>query len=266
MPGNTPNIDALLWGAVTRIVNAGLKLAEGSSTKIRTGSYGEPILTLLTDKNHKLADEGSYYIVRSPTVGTGIATGAAVSAYTDTTPFLIISNNAQNVGGVPTKNVAIDYIKLICTTAGTNGTNLLYATKIDAQLRWSANGSGCAGTGLTSILLGPYPTNAQAQAQSLTLVYAGAMTAVASTGNARTLCNGPLRTAIPVVLDTYLFNFGGSQLVLDGVLVSGTNCAQRNVPHPPVILGPGHTFALYLWSASQSVAANYEVEVGYVER
>lgn len=266
MAGNSPNIDVLPWARVQRLLNAGLKLAEGANTILRQGSYGELITVALTAKQNKLADEGSYFVVRSPTIGTGIATGAAVSALVDTTPFLLISNAALGIGGVPLKNIYLDYIRLTTTVAGTNGTNLLYATKIDNQLRYSSGGAGASGTGLTTVLAGPYPTNAQIQAQSMALVYAGAITSVGSTGNAKTIANGPIRTAIPVVGDQYVFQFGACAQSLDGTLVSGAAVAQRNIPHPPVILSPQSTFALYLWSASQTVAANYEVEIGYIER
>jgi hypothetical protein len=55
-------------------------------------------------------------------------------------------------------------------------------------------------------------------------------------------------------------------MMLDSVLVSGSAIAQRSIPHAPVCIGPGHSFLLHVWSASQSVAGNYELEVGHVER
>lgn len=266
MPANNPNVDGLLWGVVSRFINYAGKLPDGYSSKMRQGAYGEMVNYQLTSKAHKVADEGSYYIVRSPTVGTGIATGAAVTALVDTTPFLIVSNNSSPSAGYAAKSIALDYIKFNYVVLGTGAASMLYHTKLDSQLRWSANGSGSGGTGLTAVLAGPYPVNAQSQSQSKALVYAGAMTAVASTGNARPLGNGTLRTAAPVVGDSYYFNFGPCQMAMDSSTIPGTAPAMRSIPHAPVVLGPQQTFALYLWSASQTVAANIEVEVGYIER
>ena len=260
------NVDASLWGRVTRLIAGALKQGDTNPSVVRMGAYGELTCESIGRKQHKLVDEGSYYWCRSPIIGTGIGTGAAVNALVDTTPFLIISNNAPALsGGVP-KNIYLDYLKLQCTGAGTGGTNLLFATRIDNILRYSSGGSGSGGTGLTTVLAGPYPLNTMAQPSSNALVYAGALAAIAGSVQQRTLTNGIFRTAIPVVNDNYLINFGGNDTLLDGVLVSGTNVAQRTHPHCSVTIAPQCSFLLYLWSASQTVAASFEFELGWAER
>ena len=263
MSGTSPNNDANLWGRIARLISNAQRLAEGVPIMQRAGLYGEMTAEVLSIKQHKLADEGSYYVCRSPTIGTGIATLAAPTAYADGSPYIIVSNNNPSPSG---KTIYLDYIKLICTAAGTNGTNLWFATRIDSIMRYSSGGAGGNGTGLTAILAGPYPTNTMAPANSSALIYAGALVAIAGSAQAKTLVNGPLRTAIPVVNDQYFFNFGECDMALDGVLVSGTNVAQRTIPHPPVAIAPQHSFPLHLWLASQSVASSYEVEIGYLER
>ena len=261
MSGTQPNNDVLLWGRVQKVLSQAQRVGDGIVNMLRMGSYGELVYKSIYAKQAKLAEEGSYFITRSPTPNTGIATTASLGSYADTTPFLIVSNNNPSGG----RNIFLDYIKLTCTAAG-NGTTLNYATKIDSTMRWSSAGAGGAGTFLTTILLGPYPTNTAAPVNSNALVFAGAVTATSSSSNARTLSNGWLRSVVPVVNDVYYWNFSGVDQMLDGVLISGTNVVQRCLPHSPVMISPQGSFLLYLWLASQSSASSYEVEVGHIER
>ena len=263
MAGTQPNSDSLEWGILRKLLSSAARVAAEQAPVIaRFGHYGETVAELITGKQHKLADEGSYFLTRSPTPGTGLATIAAPTTFAATSPFLIVTNN-NPVGG---KNIFLDYLKLICTAAGTGGTALNFATVLDAGSRYTSGGSGGAGTQLASLLAGPYTPNMQAAGQSGALVYAGALVAAAATAGARTLSNSRFRTAIPVVNDEYVINFGGDSVALDGVLVSGTAIAQRTVPHAPVVIAPGSSFLLHLWLPSQSAASSYEVDIGHVER
>jgi hypothetical protein len=239
------------------------RIGEQTATIFRAGSFGEAVTELLTMKQWKLSEEASYFVTRSPTVGTGIATAAAPTSYVSTTPFMVIQNMNQSGG----RCLYLDYIKLTCTLQGTGGTALYYATMIDSILRWSSGGSGSAGTGQTSVLAGPYPTKSDAAPNSSALVYAGAVTAAGNGSAARLLSVGVLRSAvIPVVFDTYLLNFGGVNLQQDSVLTTGSNVAQRSLVHPPVCVGPGGSFILNLWLPSQGAASIYEIEIGHVEK
>ena len=118
MPGTAPTNDILNWFRVQRLLAFAQKVGETFPSIARGGSYGESVMELLTDKQHKVADEGSYYMTRSPTVGTGLATIAAQNSFADTSPFLIVTNG-NPAGG---KSIYLDYLKLTTTVAGTNGT------------------------------------------------------------------------------------------------------------------------------------------------
>ena len=263
MAGTQPNNDVLLWGRTQRLLAGAQRMVEQASSIVRMGVYGELVTEMLTSKQHKLSDEGSYFLTRSPTIGTGIATIAAANAFADTSPFIIITNNNPVQGG---RNIYLDYIILRLTVAGTSSTDLQWAIRIDNIPRWSSGGSGGAGTGLTTVLSGPYPTNTGSQPNSAALIYCGAIVAVAGSTNVRTLGNGKFRTAIAVVNDSYLINFAGVDMQQDGVLVSGTNIAQRSVTHPPVCIGPQGSLLLHLFGTSQAAATSCEVEIGHVER
>ena len=265
MSGTGANTDIQGWGMIKRFIMTAQKLTnEGGNIINRMGPYGEQVIETTGAKQHKLADEGSYYITRTATIGTGIPTIAALSGYADANPFILISN-LNPIGG---RAIYLDYIKLLLTVAGTNGVGWQFATKYDTIIRVSAGGGyGGNGTGLTNTLQGPVVTNTGASPSSAALIYAGALaTVTASSLNARLLQNGILRTAIGVVNDQYFFNFGGCDMSLDGVLTSGTAIAQKNVAHPPICIGPQHSFTMHVWAPSQTVASNFEIEIGHVER
>ena len=267
MPGTQPTYDSLMWGRVQRFIQTVQRAQDGAPIPQRLGAYGEPSIEILTSKQHKLADEGSYFSTRTPTVGTGQATTANASAYSATTPFILIQN-ANPVGG---KNIYLDTIKLLVTAAG-NPTTLLYATSIDTIPVFNGLGASAAGgnnTGVaTNILSGPNTVNSIGSVASQAMIWAGTVAALAASvcPNRHVLSNGPLRTAAPVVNDQYIFNFGGVDMSLDGVLVSGSAIAQRSIPHPPVCIGPQGSFMLTLWGAGMSSAVSCEIEIGHVER
>ena len=264
MAGQQPNNDVLLWGRIQRLRDFAQRLGEQGLAIFRMGTFGELVTEVLTTKQQKLAEEASYFITRSPTVGTGIATATAPTTYVATTPFMVIQNMNQPGG----RCIYLDYIKLICSAQGTGGTALYYATMIDNTLRWSSGGSGSAGTGIaTNQLSGPYPTHSGVASNSSAQVYAGAITAAGNSPAARLLSTGVFRSAvIPVVNDTYILNFGGVNLQQDSVTTTGSNVAQRSLPHPSVCVGPGGSFLLNLWLPSQGAASSYEIEIGHVEK
>lgn len=220
---------------------------------MRAGRYGEPIVQALQGgKVSALAEEGSYFVTRNATTGTGIASTANVTAFSATSPFLYLYN------GSTTKSVTLDYLKLQVTAAGTNGTALWYQMNIDNIARWTSGGTAL-GT--------PACTNMSTTTASGVTGYAGAIVAPAASAYVRALAGGAIRLVIPVVGDQYLFTFGSSAPGPIGTLaLAGTAIASWHSPAPPVVLGPGHTFLLYLWLPSQSGASSYEYEVGFWER
>ena len=258
----SPNTDVASWGLVGRLISNMQRVLEGNAAVIRSGPYGEQVSEILTGKQHKLNDEGSYYLTRTPTVGSGVASITTPTAYVATSPYIIVTNNNPPGG----KNVWIDYINLNLVTAGTSSTNLQFATALDTVPRYSSGGSGGSGTNLSTILQGPLPPNSGAPANSNALVYAGALVAIAASPANRILCNRYLRSAIAVALDTYLIQFGSTDVPLDGTLISGAAIAQRSISHPAVCVAPGGSFLFHLYGTSMAAATTCEVEVGHVER
>lgn len=262
MSATGPNNDVANWGRVGRLLSSMQRALEGAPAVLRAGAYGEMVAEILSSKQNKINDEGSYYVTRTPTPGTGVASIGAPTAYVATSPYVIVTNN-NPAGG---KNIWLDYINLNLITPSTSSTNLQFTTAIDTVARYTSGGSGGAGTNVATILQGPVPPNSGAPANSGALVYAGALVAAAASPANRIISNRYLRTAIAVALDTYLVQFGATDIALDGTLVSGAAVAQRSIPHPPVCLAPGGSFLLHLYGASAAAATTCEVEVGHVER
>lgn len=203
-------------------------------------------------KSSTLATDGQYFLARSPTPGTGIASLAAPTAFDDTKPFLMIQN------AHPTKVLTLDYIKLTCTAAGTGGSAIHYGHKVDGvnSARYTSGGS----------VLTPVCPNMNQGALSSALIYCGAIVAAAASAAARLLGHSVMRPVIPVIGDTYLFTFDGTfGAGLGAQAVAGTAVANVIVPSAPILIGPTQWYALHIWLPSQSNASSYEVELGYVE-
>ncbi|HYC99696.1 MAG TPA: hypothetical protein VEB22_00585, partial [Phycisphaerales bacterium] len=66
----------------------GTPASEGRAIPQRGTTYAEGVVLSVHQKQHTLADEGSYFVARNPTPGTGVAGHAAPTTLDDTKPFL----------------------------------------------------------------------------------------------------------------------------------------------------------------------------------
>ena len=179
-----------------------------------------------------------------------------MTAYSATTPFLIVQNNDA------LKSVTLDFLRLTQTAVPTNATNLRATTDIDQIARYTSGATSiinAAGATNGSIAC---PRTSQA-APSTVAIYGGPLTAAAASQNRKFLAtNLTLRTVIAVVGDTWLLKFGAVGGDYNGAALNGTAPSAFIVPHVPVVIDPGHCFLLTLWAAAQTVAAAYEVDLG----
>lgn len=266
MSGFGPNNDVAGWARVGKyLTDIARVIVPGSAQLLRGNQYGDQSVQSVTGRPIGVSAEGSYYLTRSPVVDTGVATIAALATFADTSPFVIITNS-NPVGG---KDIHLDYIKLRNTAAGTGGTNLLYATKIDIIPRYSSGGAGGFGTNVTGAngqLAGPVPTNTGATPGSGALIYAGALVAVASSLQARTLENGAIRSSINVINDTLMWTYGGYENYQSDLAIATATAVWKTIPHPPVCIAPGHSYLHHIYAASQSAAASWELVICHFER
>lgn len=224
---------------------------------IRLGRYHDQYVIPTVQKSHALADEGSYFVTTNPTPGTGIVfTAAAQTAFSDTTPSLVVKNN-DAASNTNYKRLHLDYIKLLVTAAGTAGVALHVAMKVDNVNRYTSGGSS----------LSPVSPNSDwASALSVAQIWCGAITAPAAGPSARLIGRGCLRGAIPVVNDQYILNFGAVETAVSASALGGTGIVAQVFSFPPVVLGPQHFFVLSPWLPSQSGAPSVEIEMGWWER
>ena len=238
------------------IVSRVLPQAQSDTTdaRVRAGRYGELVTQGLWNTQHALADEGAYFVSTNPAPGTGLATIAAPTTLADTSPFILVKNN-HKAGG---KRLYLDFLKLICTAAGTGGASIHAAVKIDDvnPTRYTSGGSQIT----------PVNVNMDDAGQSGALVYAGALVAAAASAAVRLVDHALLRPVIPVVGDTYYLNFGGAENMVGSLAPAGTAIAQQSFNFPPVVIGPGQWAAIHVWLPSQSAASSYEFALAHVER
>lgn len=209
----------------------------------------------LTNKNALVASEGSHFIVRNATPGTGIAGHAAATTLDDTKPLLLLKNNSSARDNI---HIYLDYIRFRLTSAGTAGTNVRFDMKVDYTNRYSSAGTALVPTNVNS--------NSVAQSVALGNAYFGAVVAAAAGTNVRLLDGIEMRPVIGVVGDSYTINFGGPSHPPSALITTGTAVAHATANFHPVVIGPGQTFLLHQWSASQSGAYAFEVTCSYFER
>jgi hypothetical protein len=230
--------------------------ADGTPAAQRLFQGGERFgLDLLDRRVAALAT--SYWHSSTPTPGTGVAiTAAARTTFLATEAALLL----RNTSGVATGPLLVlDFIRLICTAAGTAATAVDLICAIEAANRYSSGG-----TGLT-------PTNGATDSVAATIadLKYGPVTCTAAGGGVRYFGRTRIKTqAAPcwTVGDEVLLLFGrptgeGSSAV------TGAGPLQITKDLPPAVLAPGgnHSFLLHYWAAAQSAAPSFEIEVGHHE-
>ena len=226
-------------------------LDDGLNRPMRGSKYGEPVAQILGKAAYAYADEGSYFVARNPTVGTGIAGIAAADGPEGLENLLYIEN------GHASKRIYLDYLRLEVTAAGTNGTTTVFISATSPTARYTSGGS----------TITPVSTNLGAGVASSAVVRFGALVTTAVPAAGAVVGGGKLRNGvITVVGDQYTFDFGGYQCDMPTLILNGTAQGFVTIRHAPVVLDPGHCFTLEVYAASQSAASSFEFQLGYIER
>lgn len=214
----------------------------------RAGRYGEAYSLTPTSKEWLLADEGSYYTARTPTVGTGIIGHAAPTTFDETKPYILLYNGGQN-------RVYPQFLRLHETVVSTAAARVQFTIAVDQGNRYSS-----AGTVLTT-----QNTNMDDTSSSGVSGYVGAVIATAASASRRVIDTVVFRGTIDVVEDSYEIVFAGS----DGAGSGGSRAATVTDfarMTAPVVIGPGQSLLIHQWAASQSAGPTFAVTLGYVER
>lgn len=248
-----PSLQASNFGLVNR--GQPIPTQDGIEGELRTGRYREAYVVPIVPKLHALADEGSYFVANNS--GTGVATAAAPTSFSDTAPLFTINNvdTAQNANN---KRIYLDWLRVTETAAGTAGTGMTIRGVLDYTVP-----SG--GTLLTSLNMNTDVPKSASICQTRILPVG-----ITQSGNSRVVIGSlvtiPAMTA-PLAAGTQFFlNFGGLEAAVPAGLfaVAGPTMLYYNVP--PLIIGPGAVFMLEFLITAQSGASSWTVEAGWWER
>lgn len=228
---------------------------DGTQKQLRVNRYGDQFVTPVGTWGGNLCSEGTYFRATNPTFGTGIAMSIQTT-WSATKPLLVIRNTSGSATGA---TLYLDYIRLICTAAGSSTTSSDLGMEIEAANRYTSGGTqltpACANTGFTT--------------STIADLRFGVVTA-ASAGSNRQIGRMTIKTqASPcwIVGDNVFINFGSNSGGLGAL--SGAAANLLTMDCGPVALGPNtnHSFLLHMWNTSNaSTAPSWEVEVGWWER
>lgn len=200
--------------------------------------------------------QGQFFTSLNPTPGTGIIGHAAPTTFDATKPYLLVYNPA-NSGKV----ILPMYLRLALTVAPTGTTTMRFTQVLDPGSSVGATRYSSGGSTLIS-----NNTNMRVKSGVSAKVHAGAVTAAAANTGAITIANTTFRTVIGVVGDIYQLSWAAPQLTDPASLITtGTAVSHVNMAYPPVAIGPGQSFLVHQWSASQSVGPTFEIEFGHLE-
>lgn len=228
---------------------------DNSLGAVRGGRYGETYGIPVVRKQHALADEGAYFVCHNS--GTGAATTATPTAFSDTAPMFTL-NNVDTPTNLDAKRIHLDWLRLTETAAGTAGVDLRLRAVLDSTVP-------TGGTLLT-------PVNPNMDVPQRASVGLGRLlpTGTTQTGNSRVVVGTHVvlatSAAIPALSEIYI-TFGGTEGVYQAVTAAAAgNIYRAGYSWPPVVIGPQQTFILEFLITSQSAASSWTVEAGWWER
>jgi hypothetical protein len=210
------------------------------------------VVSLAGGRDTAAVDLGVYYSAISPTPGTAVLCSATVTAFTETTPLMVVFN-----GG--TLNIYPIHLQLRLGTAGTGASAATFFTNtLDVGNRFSSGGSTLTKNNL----------NGNSVLTSAAVVSFGAVTASAATGSRRIIGHAPIRSlATGVIHDTVSVNWGAAEQTLVSTLINNsTTHSDTIVNWAPCVIAPGQSMVLVEWGVSAANAKSYEVNFSYIEK
>lgn len=273
-----PSPSALFRGLVSRILPPAMADGPDSDRVVRLGRYGDQRVESMWPSDHLLADEGSIVVATMMPGQTALQLGLSASFSATAAAFVLV--NSDVAGG---KRCYLKSLKLASLTVPTSGTDLRYAVVIDSANRTpttisnaanSDRGPGTAAT-VTAYRALSFITNQDINDRlQVGIPYfpfstsGGAPPTVPGAGPAaRTIVgNGYIKNSIPVTKDQYFVQFGGVDA--GGTYQSAAALAKIVEHAPAVVIGPGQTALIYLWSNGNITAGNAfdDAQLVWVER
>lgn len=240
------------YGIVAKLRATVSSVADGVNQILRQNQLGE-VLTKTIDQD-QFALEGSYFTANNATIGTAVALGvAAATTFSATAPALLI-RNTDVAGG---KDLLLKKLSLMAVGVNTAGTELNCAVVVDSTNRLTSGGLAATIVNL----------RADSAVGSIALLFSATTAVVASAAGvtARLAMRTKLRIAINVLGDIYRLCFGSAPASETGNL-AGTTAQLFAHGAPPIVVPPGGSALIYLWSAAQTAAPTYEWQLEWAER
>lgn len=238
---------------------------QNTDVAMRLGRYGDQKVESGYPNDHFAADEGSIMVASMVQAQTAIQAGIQ-SAYVATQVQFLLQNS-DPAGG---RRLYPKSLRLCVLTVGTSGVDLRYSLVLDNALRTPttiSSGSGGTGAG-TAANQTAYRAPAQCTNMDLNPTIAGVpyftLGLAASVGGATVASPSPMarnivaqgfiKTTAIVAKDQLQIQFGNADL---GGTVQGASASAKIIEHcPPVVIGPGQSLAIHIWSTSNVTAGN----------
>lgn len=254
------NFTAIVRGIAGQLLSRIAPTADGLEIPngIRVSKYNEQVMQPGFDDPRALCDEGSYGVVTNPTIGTGVA-HALVTAFSDASGLFAIKNTHA------TKNLYLDYMRLMLTAAPTAGVSLEFAFKLDSKDKTPTAGN---------VKVVPVNPNGATQDQQLSVdveaFSAAALTLPVSSNAAIVASRIKIPVGLNVVGDIYEVLFGKKTRYYGSPPLTAIKAAQpaAYVAHAPqIIVPPNWWVTIHRWSLTEATAApSYEYEIGMFQR
>ncbi len=249
-----------LWSAVRRLLPPNKFFDQDPiEHPVRIESYGTAWLTGLGPSEHNYVEEGSYLV--STGVGGGLAVGTGLtwpynnSAFADINPNFLIQNTDQ------TKWLFLHYLKMTATavsgSAGNFATSIQYAVEIDSVLRTPTTDNTLLCTPvIPNMVVGSSTTVPTMVVKAQNATADSVIPALSARG--RVVARGALG-GLNVIGDELLLKFGSTKGGAYAATTTTENAGQpgrRVSSAPAVVLGPGHSAAIYIWSPGTAAAVS----------
>jgi hypothetical protein len=271
---------AIIKGIVSRLLPSLTLDGPEAERALRMGRYGDAKVESAWPTDHLLADEGTYMVASMAPGATALQLGLS-SAFAAAAAAFVLQNSDSP--GPQAKRLYPKFLRLAQNIAPNAGTALRYALVLDNVSRIPTTLSSPAGT-----LQGPGTpatatayrapvvcTNSDVTPVIVGIPYfplstaAGAVPAIpAASPFARTIVgNGIIKPSIPVVLDQYMLQFGGTDI--SGTFQAAASLAKLVECAPAIVVGPGQFLVIYLWSPGNVATAGNafdDAALGWIEK
>lgn len=216
-------------------------------------------VNLLSARN-ALAQQGKYFTVTNPTIGTPVV-GATIVAWSATANGMFVIQNGAPSGGA---NIYLDRLYLRLRSTAPTGT---------LTMQWEAYNETGIVTGTTAVTTRtPTQVNtgvAQTSVATVQAFAAGAITIPAAVGTRRLQDTATIATGLGIDGDTYVLQFGqdGSFSPKTGITaVRATDTAQIVGNMGPIVVAPNTTTWLNMWWLTQAAnVPSWEYGLSYFE-